>query len=138
MYISILLHIIIEDIFLWKELQCELHSSYAFCNIFSTLLCYLLINHKSVPLKMKILPPRAIDYLSKPLVLDMRSFFLEAFLNCWQRKSKRLCKKYRLLLPLLASQRLKARPCCWRYHALWTQDLKHLSWIWSENLLPQD
>lgn len=60
-------------------------------------------------------------------------FFL--FFSCFRRASKRLPKQHRLLLfPLLASQRLKVSPHCWRCDALQTQALR--KWATSDPQLP--
>lgn len=55
------------------------------------------------------------DYETKIPILDIRN----TFLNSWSRESKRLLKHYRLLLePLVAFQKSKITPYCWRQHVL--------------------
>lgn len=55
--------------------------------------------------------------------------------NCRLGKSKWLPKQYSLLLlPLVASQRLKIKPYCWRHNTLQTQDSQDSSWIYSDSL----
>lgn len=46
-------------------------------------------------------------------------------------------KQYRLLSLLLAAFQSLARPYCWRYHTLQTQDLEQLSWNWPKALSPR-
>lgn len=84
---------------------------------------------------LTIHPSGFIDCLMKTPILGMRS----PLSHYSSGESKRLPKHYRLLLlPLIASQRLKIRSYCWWHHVLWTQDAEDLNSIWSESLLPDD
>lgn len=83
-------------------------------------------------------PTRATNYLPKAHDQATENFFF--FLSCWAKQFKLFPKQFELLLPLssnmVASQRLKVNPYCWKHCAHKTQDWDRLSWIYPKISLP--